>query len=57
MYYGFRETNEKRIYMNVLKCTKGDNENECPERCLKKQNEEEEIMCKTRMNPDSSKQT
>jgi len=24
---------------------------------LKKQNEEEEIMCKTRMNPDSSKQT
>ena len=36
MYYGFRETNEKRIYMNVLKCTKGDNENECPERFYKK---------------------
>lgn len=57
MYYGFRETNEKRMYENLLKCLKGNYMYEYPKQCYKKQNEGEGILCKTRLRPDSSKQT
>ncbi len=57
MYYGFRETNEKRMYENLLKCLKGNYMYEYPKQCYKKQNEGDGILCKTRLGPDSSKQT